>query len=81
MNRITFNTFKGFQLSTTSAQDSLKAATMLVVITPENDFYHKPDCLQIGRQPRQIIINRAIEDGYEPCPYCFKKVQTSNEYK
>ncbi len=57
------------------------AVPMLVVITPEDDYYHKPDCIWIGRDPVQIRIDIAKQEGYVPCPYCFKQDSIINDHK
>ena len=79
MNKLSSNLFDSAAPGDSVLTDSSTIKPMIVVITPIDDFYHKPDCIQIGKDALELSINTARREGYTPCPYCFKKDSTANE--
>jgi len=81
LNHIVIGMFSKAGITDIQVMKSSDVIPMVVVITPEDNYYHKPDCIWIGRDPVQIRVDIAEKEDYEPCPYCFKQDSSINELK
>ncbi len=42
----------------------------VVTVTYGDSLYHEQTCSSIGSDSRQMSLSKALELGFEPCPFC-----------
>ena len=45
----------------------------MVAVTMGDSLYHKPTCSWIGSRTKRMSSEKAIDQGFVPCPYCIEE--------